>query len=644
MKLFMRVFITALFVFILAGSLFGQGSRPVSQELFDYDGEYPEEGTIEYRFWITTRPDYVIEAPAPELDAYATFTELGRFVLTYNLGNLPAIGAPDDWSAGDIVRIEITHTPSGRIANREFEIPGGTDPIVFHNDLALTLADPPAVLFDSDVDEITTTAAMVDGYPEEGVYRAVDWDVGVNWQIAFSTVGVESDLLVTSMLRRQYDEDDFFIGPGRFRIFYSIDEGESWIQEGGNRLLPTSEDWFNIAFELPEACYGLENVMVKWEVYHAGDIDGNGWNEIRDVLVTAEVEEVEPEEGEMDYDDQEGQYTVTPPGTNLNIVFVPVAGQPQIVIIVEHSDDEENESVQLFPNPSALGAYFKFTFADAAVLGAGGELTLQFPNQPGQIWYRQGANWMPIPWDYIEFIAGTEYSYIIDLTALFGREGVRSGVIEFAGDNGIDTLPVELSSFTANVTANMFVELQWISETETNMLGYNVYRSSESSIKNADVINRNIIPANNSSSTTIYTFVDEDVYPGETYYYWLQNVDLDLTNSFHGPVAITVEEEAEIPEPEYVTALRRNYPNPFNPETTIRFSLREDTEMMELKVYNILGQLVRTLVPAGPHAKGDYEIVWDGTNDSGKGVTSGVYFYRMSTPNYNKIHKMMLMK
>ncbi len=345
-------------------------------------------------------------------------------------------------------------------------------------------------------------------------------------------------------------------------------------------------------------------------------------------------------EDEMVYNHAEEQYEIVIPGFDLNLVFKPTAGQPLTQITVEHSNDPAHPSVQLFPNPSAIGNYFKFLFADPSVLGAGGELTLEFSDAPGQIWYRQGGNWSPVPWIHITDPDARNHAYTIDLTAL----DVESGDIEFAGDNGVATLPVELSSFTANVTANMFVELQWISETETNMLGYNVFRSSLNSINDATQISSNTIPAYNSSVTTIYNFVDKNVYPGETYYYWLEHVNLDLTNGFHGPVAITLEENPEIPEPDYVTSLRKNFPNPFNPETTINFSLREDVESVELVIFNLLGQVVRTLVPAQPYPKGEYQILWDGKADSGNNATSGVYFYRMTTPNYNKIHKMMLLK
>jgi flagellar hook assembly protein FlgD len=65
---------------------------------------------------------------------------------------------------------------------------------------------------------------------------------------------------------------------------------------------------------------------------------------------------------------------------------------------------------------------------------------------------------------------------------------------------------------------------------------------------------------------------------------------------------------------------------------------------MELSIYNIRGQLVRTLVSGVPHQKGEYQVTWDGKNDSGKPVTSGVYFSRMSTPGFNQVNKMLLLK
>ncbi len=91
-----------------------------------------------------------------------------------------------------------------------------------------------------------------------------------------------------------------------------------------------------------------------------------------------------------------------------------------------------------------------------------------------------------------------------------------------------------------------------------------------------------------------------------------------------------------------VTKLDGNYPNPFNPETAIRFSVKQSGHV-RLSIFNMKGQLVRTLVN-GDLASGNHTVVWNGKDSSGRGVASGVYMYRMETEGYAKTLKMMLMK
>ncbi len=90
------------------------------------------------------------------------------------------------------------------------------------------------------------------------------------------------------------------------------------------------------------------------------------------------------------------------------------------------------------------------------------------------------------------------------------------------------------------------------------------------------------------------------------------------------------------------TALNGNYPNPFNPTTTISFSLKENSDVV-LHIYNILGQKVTTVVDEYRNA-GNHTITWKGTDSNNRKVSSGVYFYRMETDNYVKTKKMLLMK
>ena len=88
--------------------------------------------------------------------------------------------------------------------------------------------------------------------------------------------------------------------------------------------------------------------------------------------------------------------------------------------------------------------------------------------------------------------------------------------------------------------------------------------------------------------------------------------------------------------------LYQNYPNPFNPATTISFALR-NSQHVNLAVYNVTGQLVR-LLQSGDMETGRHEIIWDGTDDNGHGVASGVYFYKLTTEDHTEAKKMMLVK
>ena len=641
------------FLLVIGTVLFAQGvPSPINQEILGYGSTYePEhfvlfqdgdETDFTFRTWIESRPDYVQSGPDKRYGAGVQYLSTGRLICYWNLANYMSVGAPVDWAQGEIVIIEVTQTSTGRIARDRFVIDTSSGPMIRYRDRdggkAIILKDPPAVLFDSKTDTVTTTASLVGGYPIDGVYRATNWSKDKSWQISFSTKGVIDDLDLTSQLRRQFDDEEGTYGPKRFRTYYSINGGAEWIQHPVvNVTIPDNENWYDVNFKLPASCYGLDQVMVKWELFNASGTS-DGWGDIKVVVkgIKGGAEPPLPDD-QMAYDGT--NYGLTIGGQQVG--FNPTAGQPETVIVVVFSTDPNLPSVQLFPNPSALGAYFKFSFADPAVLSAGGELTLQFPNIPGQIWYRRGAAWKPIPWSLVVGPVAPNFTYTIDLTALFGRDG-EGGDVEFAGDDGMGTLPVELSSFTGSLTANMFVELQWVSETESSMLGYNVYRSTEKDVTHAVQVTPSIIPASNSSVTTRYSFMDEDVELDQTYFYWLENVELDLTSSFHGPVAVTVTEGAKEVPGVFVTSLRGNFPNPFNPETTIHYSL-ESKEQVEIKIYNVRGQLVKTLV-SGEMDKGDYKVVWNGKTDSGKAATSGIYFYQMSTPSYSKIQKMMLLK
>ena len=91
-----------------------------------------------------------------------------------------------------------------------------------------------------------------------------------------------------------------------------------------------------------------------------------------------------------------------------------------------------------------------------------------------------------------------------------------------------------------------------------------------------------------------------------------------------------------------VAMLNQNFPNPFNPSTTIRFNVPREGHA-KLSVFNVRGQLVKTLVDDFKQA-GSNEVVWHGVDSNNRSVASGVYFYRLETNGSSEVRRMVLMK
>lgn len=105
------------------------------------------------------------------------------------------------------------------------------------------------------------------------------------------------------------------------------------------------------------------------------------------------------------------------------------------------------------------------------------------------------------------------------------------------------------------------------------------------------------------------------------------------------PLSTGVEDVAEIPSS---YRLLNNYPNPFNPSTVITFEIPQ-SENVSLKVFNINGQLIRTLTNENLTA-GKYEKTWNGKNEIGNEVSSGIYIYRLTAGKFDRSARMVLMK
>jgi len=151
-------------------------------------------------------------------------------------------------------------------------------------------------------------------------------------------------------------------------------------------------------------------------------------------------------------------------------------------------------------------------------------------------------------------------------------------------------------------------------------------------------IYRNDVSIGEVTDATTYT--DLNV-PTGTYTYFVTGIygqyESESTNE-----VIVEHTEADDPLIPTHTILIGNYPNPFNPETKIDFSLL-DADNVDLIIYNIKGEKVKKLINSKLDA-GFHSVVWDGKDDNGKKVASGIYLYRFKTTNISQVKKMMLMK
>jgi len=193
------------------------------------------------------------------------------------------------------------------------------------------------------------------------------------------------------------------------------------------------------------------------------------------------------------------------------------------------------------------------------------------------------------------------------------------------------TLPITLSGFSATQSGE-FVGLRWITQTETGMSGYNVLRSDTADLESAVQINPSLILATNTSTTQSYSYIDNEVDMGSDYYYWLEAVNIDGSNQVFGSVLVQTQTPPDDPGTPVIptqTRLLSPFPNPFSSNATLRLELAEKSNV-SLGIFNIRGQKIRS-IHTGELESGSHQFNWDGQDEAGENVTSGVYLVRMQT-------------
>ncbi len=201
-------------------------------------------------------------------------------------------------------------------------------------------------------------------------------------------------------------------------------------------------------------------------------------------------------------------------------------------------------------------------------------------------------------------------------------------VLKIATLTQIPPLPVELTSFTATARGSL-VTLNWTTATEKNNSGFEIQRKNTAAENTWQKIG--FVEGNGTSTIpNSYSFTDYINSFGD-FTYRLKQIDYDGSFEYSNEIEV----KGGIKPDQY--SLSQNYPNPFNPGTIIRFELPEAAKV-RLVVYNLLGQVVRTLAD-GNYEAGSYTKNFDGTD-----LSSGIYIYELRANDIVLKHKMILMK
>lgn len=197
-------------------------------------------------------------------------------------------------------------------------------------------------------------------------------------------------------------------------------------------------------------------------------------------------------------------------------------------------------------------------------------------------------------------------------------------------------LPIQLSYLRAVTAQQNSVRIEWGTITETNNFGFYIQKQRNGELEWSEIPNSFVPGHGTTLEPQHYSYVDQSATPGR-WYYRLKHIDLDGTVYYTEGVevnVVTAVSESSVPT-EY--ALHQNYPNPFNPSTTISFDLPASSNV-KIEVFDMLGRKVNDVLNESKKA-GTYEVRFDASS-----LTSGVYFYKLTTRDFSSINKMMLLR
>jgi len=196
-------------------------------------------------------------------------------------------------------------------------------------------------------------------------------------------------------------------------------------------------------------------------------------------------------------------------------------------------------------------------------------------------------------------------------------------------------VPVELTSFTADLV-DKNIHLKWRTETETNNKGFEIerqqYYEERNGFENSKWLTLGFVGGSGTSTDPqFYNFTDDNVIPGN-YKYRLKQIDFDGSSDYSNTLEVEIGDI--IPNK---FELFRNYPNPFNPSTIIKYTIPENGNV-SLKIFDLIGNELTTLVDDVQLA-GEYKVEFNGSQ-----YPSGIYLYQLTWGRLTASNKLILLK
>ena len=238
---------------------------------------------------------------------------------------------------------------------------------------------------------------------------------------------------------------------------------------------------------------------------------------------------------------------------------------------------------------------------------------------------------------------GTTYYYRIKAGDTSNNQSSFSAQVSATPTAPIDVTPPATPTITSTSVFQGGVKLEWTQNTEPDLANYYIYRSKTSGFTPS--LSKPIVTSNKiatvDKSLTQYNDIT-NVESNTVYYYKMSAVDNSGNESGYSSQATATTLNILNDNSTTEFALYQNVPNPFNPITVIEFSIPNDTDV-NIIIYDLMGNEVKTLINEFKPV-GQYQVNWDGNDNSGQSVSGGIYFYQIQAGDYNQTKKMVLLK